>query len=160
MNKNQVDNILFGIGCNSFNRFETFLSIADNLKGENYWYALRNAYTLSDNLYKYRNSVKQAFLKNEPDRFSLMEKSELKQLESLAETFTIYRAMTKTELDSLQFGVSWTLERKIAEFFANTYRRNFDTANHEKVIHRIGVKKERVIALFNDRKESEIIFIQ
>ena len=52
MTEKEIDRILFGYGVNSFNRFQTFLSLVPQLKGPSYWYALQNTYQNSDNLFE------------------------------------------------------------------------------------------------------------
>ena len=57
-------------------------------------------------------------------------------------------------------GVSWTLRYETAEYFAETYIRNFATNHLTKVVHELVVNKSEVIAFFNERNEFEIIYIQ
>lgn len=86
------------------------------LKGKLYWYALRNSYDTSDNLFYFKADLQRAFEENEPERNSLMNKKELKYLQNLPKKITIYRGMTKEELDSEKFGISWTLKKKRLNF--------------------------------------------
>jgi hypothetical protein len=159
MNKKQIDSILFGIGCDSYNRFETFLRIVPQLKGKYYWYALRNAYDVSDNLYHIKGLVKAAFCKNEPERQSLMSKKERDYLKVLPEQITIYRGMTEVEYKSGHFGISWTLKKEVADFFVHTYLRNHATNHIKKTVHELVINKSDAIAFFNGRKEFEIIYL-
>jgi hypothetical protein len=159
MNRKQIDSILFGIGVSSWNRFHTFFLMKGELKGKNYWYALRNSYDCSDNLYKAAPMVKAAFLSKEPGREYLMSKKERDYLTNLPDRITIYRGMTEKELKKESFGVSWTLKKEVAEFFANTYIRNFDTRKLKKCVYELTINKNDVIAFFNERKEFEIIYI-
>lgn len=159
MNKKQIDSILFGIGCDSWNRFETFLRIVPQLKGKYYWYALRNAYDMSDNLFHINCLVKGSFAKDEPERQTLMIVKERKYLQGLSEQITIYRGMTEAEFKSGNFGISWTLRKETAEFFAFTYWRNRATNHLKKVVHELVINKSEVIAFFNERQEFEIIYI-
>ena len=159
MNKKEIENILWGLGVNTFNRFETFLEIAPQLHGENYWYGLKISYTGSDNLLQYKDAIKSSFESNEPNRNSLMSSKELKYINRLPEGITIYRGMTENELIGGQFGVSWTLKKKVAAFFAETYSRNYSTYHLKKVVHKITIKKNKIIAFFNVRQEFEIIYI-
>ena len=46
MKKSEIDKVLHGINTNSMNRFQAFIDLIPML-GENYWYALRNAYESS-----------------------------------------------------------------------------------------------------------------
>jgi hypothetical protein len=159
MTKKQIDSILFGIEVNSWNRFKTFTTYIPILKGKNYWYALRNSYEMSDNLYELSGLVKASFLKDEPFREYLMNTKERNYLKGLPETMKIFRGMTEKELKSKSFGISWTLKKEVAEFFINEYQRNYSTNNLKKVVHEIIINKNQILAFLNDRKEFEIIYI-
>ena len=159
MNKEDIDKLIFGIGVNSYNRFQTFLDNKSKFKEKYYWYALKTAYSNSDNLFRYKNEIKEAFNSNEVDRTSLMEKQELKYFNRLSNKITIYRGMTLLELESEEFGVSWSLKEDIASFFAYTYQRNMSTNHHKKVVCKKIVDKEKIIAFFNDREEFEVIYL-
>lgn len=149
------------IMCDSFDRFPTFLDICEemDLKGELYWYALRDCYSCCDNTYQFRLMIKDAFGRNTPHREYLMSKKEKEYLEKLPDTLTIYRGMTVKEFESGKFGVSWTLKESVARFFIETYGRNYDTQDWPKTIHQLTIKKEDVVAYFGERKEFEIIYL-
>ncbi len=159
MNKKQIDSILYGIGCNSFNRFETFVRISPDCRGQNYWYALRIAYEGSDNIYHLRQLVKELFGTIEPEREKMMNTDEIQFLSKLPEKVTIYRGMTEKELKSKNFGISWTLKKEVAEFFAHTYQRNYATNHLKKVVHEMTINKNDIVAFLNDRKEFEVIYL-
>lgn len=89
-----------------------------------------------------------------------MTKQELKIYNSLPENITIYRGMTVAELESGDFGISWTLSKECAEFFAFKYGRNFSTENKPKVVHQLEVLKVEILAYFHERNEQEVIYIQ
>ncbi len=158
--KKGIENILFGIGVSSENRMGKFFSIDYKLTGETYWWGLREAFTDSDNLYLLKDVIREAFLIPEPRKFALMTFEERNFLKSLPERITIYRGMTEEELLSGDFGISWSLKKEGAEYFAFTYPRNHATNHLKKVVHEITVLKKDVIAFFNERNESEIIYIQ
>lgn len=155
--KEKIDDIL--IRCNSYERFPMFLTMSKGLKGELYWYTLRQCYEISDNLFRYRKEIKESFSSNESERNKLMTKRELNYLNSLPEEITIYRGMTIEEFKSGEFGVSWTLKKKVGEFFMKTYGRNFDTNHLPKMVHKLTIKKSDIISYFGGRKEFEIIYI-
>jgi hypothetical protein len=67
--------------------------------------------------------------------------------------------MSEKELKSGNFGVSWTLSKKVARFFAEDYKRNYDTRKHKKIVHSMIVDKASIIAYFSSRKEKEVIYI-
>jgi len=136
LSKKEISRIIWGIDVNSFNRFDTFIELLPNLKGRNYWFALRNSYEDSDNLFYHRDTVRDAFLRNEPGRDYLMNKAERDFLKSLPMQITIYRGMTLDELRSQKFGISWTLNESTAIYFATQYQRNYTTAHLQKVVHK------------------------
>ncbi len=158
--KENIDQTL--VMCNSYDRFAGFLELywKYNLKGEMYWYALKEAYSLCDNLYGFKDYIKQTFSSEEPYREKLMSKKEQKYLSTLPEDLTIYRGMTVQEFESGDFGVSWTLRKDVAEFFAYKYDRNHSTAHLPKLVHELQIKKSDIIAYFGERKEFEVIYIQ
>jgi hypothetical protein len=157
--KEIIDDIL--LKSNSFERFAAFLELTTrfNLKGALYWSTLRKTYSICDDLYSYKSEIKQAFSSNEPYRNTLMSKKELNYLTALPEILTIYRGMTVKEFESGEFGVSWTLKKDVAEFFAYKYRRNFSTGHLPKMVHELKVNKSNIIAYFGERQEYEIIYI-
>jgi hypothetical protein len=159
MNKRQVREVIFGLGINSYNRFDAFLNIATKLKGRIYWYALRLSYCSSDNLYRLKENIKEAFNKNEPERASIMNFKERKFIDKMPDQCTIYRGMTTEEYNNCDYGISWSLKKEIAEFYAYTYLRNHSTAKSKMEVHSITINKQDIIALFIDREEFEIIYI-
>ncbi|MEJ1239582.1 hypothetical protein WBG78_15705 [Chryseolinea sp. T2] len=92
-------------------------------------------------------------------RHYLMNIKESRHLQNLPENITVYRAMTETEFASGMFGISWTTDSKIAEFFAFKYRRYGKYQYEPKVIHTLTVPKSQIIACFDRRKESEVIYV-
>lgn len=139
--------------------FQIFLSIKPILKGKLYWETLREAYTMSDNLFIYRNDLRLAYMSEEENRDSLMSKKERMVLNNLPDKVKIYRGVTTEEIDSKRFGLSWSLKKEVAEFFAFKYRRNYDTFSSLKKVIEIEVDKNEIIAYFHDREEEEIIYL-
>lgn len=139
--------------------FQAFLAISRILKERLYWKALRIAYDCSDNLYHYRYDVKKSFKSDEPFRDYMMSKRERDYLHNLPEEITIYRGMTRKEFASKEFGISWSIKKEIAEFFAFTYGRNFSTKHLKKTVHQMTINKKDVIAFLNERKEFEISYL-
>ena len=157
--KKELDNILFGIGIDSMNRFECFYNLRSDLSPTLYWYGLRAAYENSDNLYLHAQNARDCFMSMQPQRELLMLKRERTFIDKLTDIVTIYRGMTKEEADSSKYGMSWSLSRKTADFFINTYRRNIDTAHLSKCIKQMEIPKTQIIAYWNTRKEKEIIYL-
>lgn len=159
LEKRVIDDIIFGIGVDSMNRFPTFLSVKKNLTPALYWYGLGSAYISSDNLYIYRNQVRRCFSSKLPERENVMTTRERKKIESLPDTLTIYRGMTVLEAESERYGVSWTMSLKVAKFFRDIYRRNYSTNGLSRTIVSLNIDKKDIVAHFNGRKEKEIIFL-
>jgi len=67
----------------------------------------------------------------------------------LPKEFLIFRGY-QGEFDD---GISWTLDKEKAEWFANRF-------NKKGVVKALMVRREDVIAYFNDRQEQEIIYIE
>lgn len=156
LTKAQIDAIY--LWPNSYERFGAFLTIHPICNGANYWYALRRAYESSDNLYRYREHVKQAFLRNEPGIETIMDDNERKTLLDLPETVTIYRGMTDEEFKSTDYNVSWTLKKEVAEYFCKVYGRNHDVKGMKMRVCELTVPKDRLLAFFKTRKEFEVIY--
>lgn len=160
MTEKEIERIILGIGVDSYNRFQTFLNLIPKLKKKNYWYALRISYESSDNLFEYSQIVKDCFLKDEPQKEFLMNSNEIDYLKKLPEQINIYRGMTEIEFEQKSFGISWSLKKEVAEFFAKTYLRNHSTNHLPKKVHEISINKNEVVAFLNDRNEFEIIYIK
>ena len=158
LNRPQISEIL-GY-ANSYTRFQTFLDILPRLKSEDYWYALRNAYDSSDDLYHLRKEVRKAFLRRFKNRFSLMSAKEIQKLNSLPKKFKIYRGMTELEFRSHEYGVSWTFIKARGIYFRDKYTRNHATQHLQKVLAVATVNKKDIIAIFTERKESEVIILK
>jgi hypothetical protein len=139
--------------------FQVFLSLKPILKGKLYWETLREAYTMSDNLFIYRFDLRAAFMSEEENRDSLMLKKEKMIFNNLPDKVKIYRGVTTDEIESNNFGLSWSLRREVAEFFAFKYCRNYDTVSSLKTVIELEVDKNEIIAYFQDRKEEEIIYL-
>ena len=69
----------------------------------------------------------------------------------LPNKITVYRGMSKLEYKSKNFGFSWTLDRKIAEFFAKRFI--------DGVVHKAVAKKSNIKCFSNQRSESELIIV-
>lgn len=83
----------------------------------------------------------------------IMNAQELAEFERIPERLTIYRGCSAEETAAGVYGLSWTRCRTIAEFFA--WR--FDAADRGRVVVSVEVPRADVLALFNSRKEYEVI---
>ena len=87
-----------------------------------------------------------------------MSQDERDYLQSLPSQITIYRGMTEIEYKSGNYGISWTLKKELAKFFADIYVRNNATCGLKKTIRELVIDKKDVIAFFDGRQEYEIIY--
>ncbi len=83
------------------------------------------------------------------DPTCLMDEDEYRQFRELDDTVTVYRGITSYNAKNLK-GLSWTLNPKTAEWFANRF-------GEDGTVYEAQIKKSRIYALFNGRNESEII---
>jgi hypothetical protein len=65
--------------------------------------------------------------------------------------------MTIAEFECFDIGISWTLSKKVAEFFAYKYLRNFSTEKLPKMVHSEIVNKKNLLCYLNGRKEQEVL---
>ena len=140
-------------------RFQAFLAIQSVLTDKQYWKTLRDAYVSSDDLYHYRVDIGIAFRSNRLFKENLMNAKEKKMIDQLPEILTIYRGGSTIEGEEDEYGISWTLSKSVAEYFAFTYPRNPSTAENPKRVYESQVKKSEILALFLGRKEDEVIYL-
>ena len=133
-----------------------FADLIDFIHPKDYWKYLRIAYENSDNLFATFPLSHLLFQYPEGEPKTMMEKEELCQFQKLPEKFEVYRGMSRKEKNIGEFGFSWTLDRKTAEFFAFKYNRNFNSRGNGVVVDKF-VTKSECLGLLNDRKEQEII---
>lgn len=155
--KMQLRHLIYGPDRDSYTYFRNFLEVAHQLQGWHYWYLLRTSYQSADCLYIYREEIKEAFLKNEPEKNTLMGPYERRYLQSLGSTIKLYQGMTIAEAKSGDYGVSWTLSLKKAEDFAYAYAR-VHGAPDERTVVSLDVPAEDIIAYFAG-PERKIIYI-
>lgn len=79
----------------------------------------------------------------------LMDKDEQKQLVELDNTVTVYRGVTTYNAKNIK-ALSWTLEQKTAEWFANRF-------GEDGTVYEAQIPKQHIYALLNGRGESEVI---
>jgi len=118
-----------------------------------YWEQVGFVYTDSENI---RQNVAEwnAVLSSERgDREHIMNEADREHLAELSENevVTIYRGCNSLDLS----GFSWTLDRKIAEWFAKRHREIYDMK--EVVIKTGQVETADIIAYFTNRGEEEIL---
>ena len=56
-----------------------------------------------------------------------MSPKEIRFLKILPKKLTIYRGMTDQEFELGEFGISWAIEKRVKEYFRDSYPRNHAT---------------------------------
>lgn len=85
----------------------------------------------------------------------MMDKSEKEKYSELQDEITIYRGGNKVEGEDSNFGLSWTYNRGVAEFFAFRGRTH---SIEDGRLFSVTIPKEKIHAIFLDRNEDEVIY--
>lgn len=158
--ENNIDYKTQLIWSSSIDKMEKFIQFQTLFKSDvEYWENLVSVYQHSNNNYKLMTQIKKLFLAPRKYREHLMNKKERLYLRRLKSEVTIYRGMTFEEYKSHNYGISWTLNKNIAEKFAHEYMHNYDSVGKNKVVKELTIKKDQIVAYFGDREEEEIIYI-
>ena len=87
-----------------------------------------------------------------------MTNEELDYYNQFPEEFTIYRGTNEEEFESKKFGISWTSEQKVAEYFAFREEEWTWTSERSKRIVLVAtVHKADIVTCLLDRNEYELI---
>lgn len=151
--KNVIDQSLSIV--NDELKLRLFKSLVPMLSNKGYWYALGKAYTTCDCVDSISIAEKRRlFYDTRPHNEYLMTNDERRYLDARAKKVTLYRAMSINERESGDFGVSWTLNKAVAEFYAFKYQ-GYEPhrQEEERVVHSLTVDKNNLIAYFKGTKE-------
>lgn len=156
LSKKEISYDELSLAAPQSDKIKVFIEHCEKFTDEEYWQELAYAYTQQN--YKkipYKTYYK-LFSTDKKQREVLMNPDEREFLASLPDKITIYRGGSVTEQKTKKYGISWTLNREVAEQFANvkTIRDKKEMIVIEKEIN-----KSEVIAYFNQRQEEEIIYI-
>lgn len=156
LKQNEISYNDHSIGAPASDKIKLFIENADTFSDEEYWRELASAYVLQN--YKkipYKTYYK-IFTSERAFREKLMSEEEKQFLAQLPETLTIYRGGSLAEHKSKKYGISWSLDKKIAEQFADT---KAIRDKKEMMVIEKQINKADVIAYFKERQEEEIIYI-
>ena len=128
-------------------RLQAFISIAEELSDSKYWSILSGIWTDTENQWQNLEQWTELLSANRSSRHYLMDESEVQLLNSLPEFVKIYRGCVKGLNED---GLSWTLDKAKAEFFANRFSK-------EGIILEREIPKSEIIAVLLGRGESEVI---
>lgn len=112
---------------------------------------LADAWTRSETPNMDANVTKQELVEifEQSDKAALMTAEERKRLSELDENITVYRGVTSYNAKNVK-ALSWTTDIKKAEWFAHRF-------NEAGTIYKAEINKDKVLAYFTCRGESEII---
>lgn len=125
------------------------------MSDEDYWYMVKRSYIMSDFANQEYDFIESFLFGERKNSHFFMSEEERKFFESLPEKVTIYRGCSLEEIESGKFRLSWTLSKKIAEFFANEYREN---EGIDCDVVELTVPKTKLFGYVNDRTEEEVIY--
>jgi hypothetical protein len=128
-------------------RLHAFTQIAHHLSDTKYWSILSGIWTDTENQWQNLEQWKELLSTNRSSRHYLMDESEVQLLNSLPEFVKIYRGCVKGLNED---GLSWTLDKAKAKFFANRFSK-------EGIILEREIPKSDIIAVLTGRGESEVI---
>jgi|GEM_PF-2565280 hypothetical protein len=132
-----------------------FLKHQDSFSDEEYWEKLAYVYIMQDFAHVPYEVYKNIFSSNRSNREKLMNDEDIKFLDNLPETITIYRGGAVNEKRT-GFGISWTLSKDIAQQFVD---RKKVLSNDQMEVLELTIKKSKVVAYFSERNEEEIIYL-
>jgi hypothetical protein len=129
-------------------RVEAFKKIQKQLGDVGYWRLLTQVWVDTENQYAYLNDWKKLLASDRRDRHYMMNEEDDQALRSLPEEVTIYRGCQKGLNEN---GLSWTLDKSKAEFFANRFGK-------KGIILERKIPKSEIVALLTVRGETEVIW--
>lgn len=128
-------------------RLQAFIQIAKYLSDEKYWSLLASIWTDTENAWQNLDEWRKLFNSSRPKRQRLMDRDEVLAYDSLPDTVKIYRGCQK---GINKDGISWTLKRDKAEWFATRFSKDGVVLEKE-------IQKKDIIAVFTNRNEFEVI---
>lgn len=115
-----------------------------------YWDVLGSIWTDSENIWQEEESWAEYLSSERSHREHLMDEEERELFAKLPETITVHRGYKRGER---KMGMSWTINRPQAEWFARRLARDDD----EPRVVSGTISKDKALAYFTGRGESEIV---
>jgi hypothetical protein len=133
-------------------RLEKFLEVRESVTDTQYWEMLGQLWADCENIWQ--NGVLWSIALHLPrkNRERIMNKKERAALAKLCPVFTLYRGSCAP--DKMGSGMSWTLNREQAEWFAQRFNQG---GKRDMYLHTATVKRKDVIAYLTVRNENEIV---
>lgn len=129
-----------------------------------FWKMVKRCYVSSSFAHTDESTILRYLNDTRPEKEHLMDDAERELFNNLPDEVTIYRGCTKQEIKSGKYRMSWTLDRKTAEFFAFEYV-NLERENSlekDKSLYDVvekTVSKKDLLCYFGDRSEAEVLYI-
>lgn len=128
-------------------RFDAFLQFMCEFTPEKYWKVLGSIWTDTENAFQNQDMWLEVWQCDLSHRDKCMSEHELEFYKNLPEKIVAYRGTEKNH-----HGLSWTLDKKRAEFFSRRYTKN-------GFVLEATIDKSNVLAYFSGRNESEIVVV-
>ena len=149
--------------------YKIMLHETKNLKNDwkTAYFLCREAYIMSDNIFSqlkkspYNFNLKEYLkeMQSKIDVFSLMTKEEQDYFDSLNFPLKVYRGMCNAERDSQNFGISWTVDRQVAQNYVN-FKKNNNASGKGKIAI-LSIKKDKIFAVWKSaNEEAELIILE
>ena len=133
-------------------RLWAFRTYMEKMNDAQYWELLGDIWVDSENIWQNEGDWRDCFHSTRPGSEGMMDDDERATLAAMPSRLTIYRGFTH---DDRVDGLSWTLDRSRAEWFANRLARSDDTPYVATAV----VRTEDVLAHFTGREEDEIVVL-
>jgi hypothetical protein len=156
LKQNEISYNDLALSAPTSDKIKLFVKNVDTFSDEEYWRELASAYIMQNYKKIPYKTYYELFTSKRAFREKLMSEEEKQLLAQLPETLTIYRGGSLAEHKSKKYGISWSLDKKIAEQFADT---KAIRDKKEMMVIEKQINKADVIAYFKERQEEEIIYI-
>lgn len=123
---------------------EWFAKDADLIPDERYWHLLTGIYQCQKYTHYSRDLFDRLLRADRPGRENLMTPEEREVLARLPDVLTVYRGYSDDDEEGYAEGISWTLDRRAAVWYANWHR---ESESPRMITGK--VRKEQVWAYFN-----------
>jgi hypothetical protein len=134
------------------------LTHTHNLSDCDFWEYIGEFYMRSSGSIDVLQLLKLIFSSPRKNKDCLMTLEEKQYLDSLPDEIEIHRGMSVKESKNKNYGMSWSLSKKVAEFFAYEYYQTIASGKPMTVMT-IKIPKNEAIAFLNRRDEEEILWV-
>ena len=126
-------------------RVDAFMDIADRLTQQEHWSLFSDVWTDSENIHESMETWLELLYGFQDDPQLMMGEEDRQHYDALPDEFTIYRGGVDDT------GLSWTLDRELALWFANRFKKDHEVFERK-------IQKKEALAYLSDRSEQEIIY--